>query len=171
MLTIENKKVKPERTGIGQVIFFSDDDYPKGFNRQHDDPMVIIVTIHSYPIKLIMVDQGSSADILYSTAAASMGVRKFDLKPHEGSLIGFSGKHVLVEGLIRLRVTLGTWPVVVDMDVDFLVVEAPNMAYNAIMGRMSLNRAQAIISTSHLLMKFPTPKGIGQVRVDQVAAH
>ena len=41
-----------------------------------------------------------------------MGIKKANLKPHEGSLIGFSGKHVPVEGLIRLRVTLGTWPAV-----------------------------------------------------------
>ena len=92
-----------------------------------------------------------------------MGIKKSDLKPQEGSLIGFSGKHVPVEGLIRLRVTLGTCPDMVDMDVDFLMVKASNTAYNAIMGRTSLNRAQAIVSTPHLLMKFPTPKGIRQV--------
>ena len=79
-------------------------------------------------------------DILYNDAAASMGVKKVNLKPHEGSLIGFSGKHVPVEGLIRLRVTLGTWPAVVDMDVDFLVVDTPNTTYNVILGRTSLNR-------------------------------
>ena len=70
-----------------------------------------------------------------------MGIKKADLKPHEGSLIGFSGKHVPVEGLIRLRVTLGTWPAVVDMDVDFLVVDTSNTMYNAILGRTSLNKA------------------------------
>ena len=63
-----------------------------------------------------------------------MGIKKSNLKPYEGSLIGFSRKHVLVEGLIRLRVTLGTWLAVMDMDVDFLVVDASNTAYNVIMG-------------------------------------
>ena len=52
------------------------------------------------------------------------------------------------------------------MDVEFLIVEAPNNTYNAIMGRTLLNKAKAIISTPHLLMKFLTPNGIGQVRVD-----
>ena len=70
--------------------------------------MVITATIHNYSVKQILVDQGSSVDILYSNAVASMGIKKADLKPHDGSLIGFFGKHVPVEGLIRFRVTLGT---------------------------------------------------------------
>ena len=86
-------------------------------------------------------------DILYSVAIANIGIKKSDLRAHEGSLIGFSEKHIPMEGSIRLRVTLGTWLVVVDMDVDFLVVDAPNMMYNAIMGRMSLNRVHAIVFT------------------------
>ena len=133
--------------------------------------MVIIATIHNYSVKRILVDQGSSADILYSAIAASIGIKKSNLKPHEGSLIGFSRKHVPIEGLIRLRVTLGTWSAMVDMDVDFLMVDAPNTTYNVIMGQMSLNRVHTIVSTPHLLMKFPTPRGIGQVKVNQAATQ
>ena len=66
-----------------------------------------------------------------------------------------------MEGIVRLRVTLGIWLMVVNMDIDFLVVDAPNNADNAILGRMSLNKARAIVSTPHLLMKFPS--GINQV--------
>ena len=62
--------------------------------------------------------------------------------------------------MIRLRVTLGTWPIVADMDIDFLVVEGLNNAYNSFLGRMSLNKAKAIILTPHLLMKFPMANGI-----------
>ena len=62
---------------------------------------------------------------------------------------------------VRLRVTMGTWLVVINMDVDFLVMNALNNMYNVIIGRTSLNKAQMIVSTLHLLMKFPTPKEIG----------
>ena len=113
---------------------FSEADYLEGFDQQHDDPMVITATIHNYSVKRILVNQGSSTNILYSDAATSIGIKKVDLKPHEESLIGFCGKHVPIEGLIRLRVTLGTWPAMVDMDVDFLVVDTLNTAYNVIMG-------------------------------------
>ena len=46
------------------------------------------------------------------------------------------------------------------MDVDFLIVEAPNNTYNAIMGKTLLNKAKAIISTPHLLIKFLMLSGI-----------
>ena len=75
-----------------------------------------------------------------------------------------------VEGTIRLRVTLRSWPVVVDMDIDFLVVEGLNNAYNAILGRMSLNKVKAITLILYLLMKFPTTNGISQVSIDKVTA-
>ena len=76
-----------------------------------------------------------------------------------------------MEGTIRLRVTLGTWLTVLNMDIDYLIVYAPNNAYNAILDKTSLNKVRAIILTLHLLMKFPMPNEIGQVRANQVAAR
>ena len=102
-------------------------------------------------------------DILYSATTASINITKSNMKPHNGNLIKFFGKHVPMKGIMRLRVTLGTWPVVVKMDVDFLVVDTAN---NAILGRMLLNKAYL---DPHLLMKFPMLGGIDQVHVDQVA--
>ena len=75
-----------------------------------------------------------------------------------------------IEGTIRFRVTLGTWLAIVKMDIDFLIIDALNNAYDAILGRASLNKARAIVSTLHLLMKFLTPNKILQVRANQVTA-
>ena len=45
--------------------------------------------------------------------------------------------------------------------IDFLVVDAPS-AYNAILGRGTLNAIGAVVSTSHLMMKLiPTEAGVG----------
>ncbi|GAV77957.1 hypothetical protein CFOL_v3_21425 [Cephalotus follicularis] len=52
----------------------------------------------------------------------------------------------------------------------FLVVDTP-YPYNAIVGRPGLNLLEAIVSTRHLLMKFPTRFGMGEVRGDQQAAR
>ena len=108
VLTIENKKVRSRKVEASSVISFLDDDYLEGFDREHDDPMVITTTIHNYAVKQILVNQGSFMDILYSATATNMGIKKVDLRLHEGSLINFSGKHVPIEGSIKLRVTLGT---------------------------------------------------------------
>ncbi|GAV71618.1 hypothetical protein CFOL_v3_15108 [Cephalotus follicularis] len=52
----------------------------------------------------------------------------------------------------------------------FLVVDTPS-PYNAIIGRPGLNLLEAIVSTRHLLMKFPTRFGVGEVRGDQQVAR
>ena len=44
-------------------------------------------------------------------------------------------------------------------------------AYNAIIGRPTLNLWKAITSTYHLMIKFPTNYGIGKLWGDQVAAR
>ncbi|KAK3026486.1 hypothetical protein RJ639_041783 [Escallonia herrerae] len=53
---------------------------------------------------------------------------------------------------------------------DFVVVRVPS-AYNAILGRTSLNQLKAVVSTYHMKMKFPTEHGIGEVKGDQVVAR
>ena len=76
-----------------------------------------------------------------------MNIIKADLKLPNRNLIRFFGKQVLVEGTMKLRVMMETWLSVVNMDIDFLIVNTLNNAYNAILGKTSLNKARAIIST------------------------
>ncbi|GAV58293.1 hypothetical protein CFOL_v3_01827 [Cephalotus follicularis] len=52
----------------------------------------------------------------------------------------------------------------------FLVVDTPS-PYNAIIGRPGLNLMESIVSTRHLLVKFPTRFGVGEVRGDQQVAR
>ncbi|GAV76486.1 hypothetical protein CFOL_v3_19960 [Cephalotus follicularis] len=52
----------------------------------------------------------------------------------------------------------------------FLVVDTPN-PYNAIVGRPDLNLMEAMVSTRHLLVKFPTRFGVREVRGDQQVAR
>ena len=56
VMAVEGKKVKPNDQEKGQVISFSNEDYYEGFDRDHDNLMVIIVTVHNYVIKRILVD-------------------------------------------------------------------------------------------------------------------
>ena len=52
----------------------------------------------------------------------------------------------------------------------FLVVDCSS-AYNAILGRPTLNSWKAVTSTYHLIIKFPTNYEVGELRGNQVAAH
>ena len=44
-------------------------------------------------------------------------------------------------------------------------------AYNAILGRPTLNSWKTVTSTYHLMIKFPADYGVGELRGNQVAAR
>ena len=66
-------------------------------------------------------------------------------------------------GVITLPMMVEEYPRESCVMLDFLVIDQPS-AFNAVLGRPSLRALKAITSIYHLLMKFPTPNGVGQVR-------
>ena len=50
------------------------------------------------------------------------------------------------------------------------MVDCPS-SYNVIIGRPTLNRLKAAMSTYCLKVKFPTDNGVGEVRGDQILAR
>ncbi|GAV66077.1 LOW QUALITY PROTEIN: hypothetical protein CFOL_v3_09588, partial [Cephalotus follicularis] len=78
----------------------------------------------------------------------------------------FTMKRILIDS----GSSAGTTPRQTQVEITFLVVDTPS-PYNAIVGRPSLNLMEAIVSTRHLLMKFPTRFGVGEVRGDQQAVR
>ena len=73
-------------------------------------------------------------------------------------------------GVITLPVVVGAYPQQVTKDVNFLMVDCSS-SYNVIIGRPTLNSWKVVKSTYHLLVKFPTEYGVGQVQGDQLAAR
>ena len=87
-----------------------------------------------------------------------MGLWSKDLIPHKGSLIGFTGDTIIPKGYVDLKVNFGKKPNTKTIPARFIVVDCPS-AYNAIIGRPTLNSLGAIVSTIHLAMKFPGEDG------------
>ena len=114
----------------------------------------------------ILVDNMSSVDILYYKAFKRMGLKDIDLRPSPSLIYGFTGDSVIPVGVITLPLTVGDYPRESCVMVDFLVIDQPS-AFNAVLGRLFLKALKAITSIYHLLMKFPTPNGVGQVRGNQ----
>ena len=65
-------------------------------------------------------------------------------------------------GPVILSVTIGDYPQQITKDVTFLMVDCSS-AYNAILGRPTLNSWKAVTSTYHLMIKFPTDYGVGEL--------
>ncbi|XP_009405170.2 uncharacterized protein LOC103988354 [Musa acuminata AAA Group] len=129
---------------------------------EHDDALVIMARIANAQVRRIMIDTGSSADVLYSHAFQKLGLAKVALEPICSALTGFTGDSISPLGAVTLPLTLGAPPRTKMVMSTFLVVDLPT-AYNAILGRPTLNKIRAVVSTYHQTVKFPTHTGIGEV--------
>ena len=154
---------------LNTAITFSDSDL-EGCQRHHDNPLVIRAVVANKTIHRVLVDNGSSANIIFVSAFDRMGIEREMLEPVSTHLRGFSGEKVLPLGSIQLVVTLGDPLCQATMAVKFLIVDAPS-AYNMLLGRPSLNAIKAIPSAYHMMIKFPTTSGVGMVRGDQHVAR
>ncbi|KAL2254676.1 UNVERIFIED_CONTAM: Retrovirus-related Pol polyprotein from transposon [Sesamum indicum] len=134
-----------------------------------NDPMVIRMDIANFTVHKVLIDNGSSADIIFKEVLNKMGLDNIRLEPVTIPLVGFGGSEVASLGTVNLPVSLGEEPKRKTLMVKFLVVDMP-FAYNVILGRPGLNSFRAVVSTYHLKMKFPTLAGIGEVACDQIEA-
>ena len=76
-LSSEDTNQKPKRARMERlsVIGFSD-EYKIGTIQPHDDALVITLRIWGYDVKKVMVDQGSTAEIMYSDLYKGLNLKK-----------------------------------------------------------------------------------------------
>ena len=99
-------------------------------------------------------------DIIFAWALDKLDLPDKTVRLVKNNLRDFAGNEVVPLGQISLRVIFGTFPKCVTVNVNFVVVDSPPV-YNTIIGRITQHLIQGVASTYHLLMKFPTPFGIG----------
>uniref|UniRef100_A0A2N9FUY8 Uncharacterized protein n=1 Tax=Fagus sylvatica TaxID=28930 RepID=A0A2N9FUY8_FAGSY len=103
-----------------QVISFSEDD-ARNIHHPHDDALVVTLTIAGFLTRRVLIDNGSSADIIYLPAYQQMKIDKEQLKPIDIPLVGFTGDKVKPLGVVSLIIEAGTYPKQVRTSVEFLV--------------------------------------------------
>ena len=154
---------------LDTTITFSDSDL-EGCHHPHDDPLVVRAVVANKTVHRVLVDNGSSADIIFASAFDKIGIRREKLEPVNTHMRGFSREKVLPLSSIQLVLTLGDPPCQATTTARFLVVNAPS-AYNMLLDKPSLNAIKAIPSAYHMMIKFPTTSGVGMVRGDQRVAR
>ena len=136
------------------VIRFLEED-ARRLHHQHDDALVVSLQVGDYNMHWVLVDNGSSANILYYPAFQQMRIDKEQLIPTNAPLVGFGGTRVFPLGVITISVTAGDYTQQITTDVTFLMVDCSS-AYNVILGRSTLNSWKVVTLTYHLMTKFPT---------------
>ena len=99
----------------------------------HCDALVIKAMIANNNVPRMLVDNGSSIDILYYQAFQRIGLKVSDLKPLPNPIYGFIGESVILLGVISLLITLGEYPRQSSIMADFLVIDQP-LAFNVVLG-------------------------------------
>ena len=150
-------------------MYFLEED-AKGIKQPYDDPLVITIMIEGFNTRKVLVNNGSSADIIYLFAFQQLKVDPKRLCPFESPIVSFSGDTVYPKGIVTLTITAGSYPLQVTNKHNFLVVDSP-LSYNVIIGQPTLNRWKATTSTYCLKVKFPTEQGVGEIKGDQVLAR
>ena len=115
---------------LDTVITFSNSNL-EGCQHPHDNPLVIRAVVANKKIHRVLVDNGSSVDILFASAFDQIGIGREKLEPVSTHLRGFSREKVLPLGSIQLVLALGDPPCQATMTVRFLIVDAPS-AYNVL---------------------------------------
>ena len=121
-----------------------------GTYQPHDDALVVTLRIEGYDVKMVLVDQGSKAEIMYPDLYKGLDLMPEDLERHDSPLVKFGGRTVIPCGMIQLPVQAGDE----DVQVNFIVVEAYS-PYTAILARPWLYAMGEVSSTLHLKVKYP----------------
>ncbi|XP_024030056.1 uncharacterized protein LOC112094131 [Morus notabilis] len=146
-------------------ITFSEAD-PNGVHFPQSDALVVEAMIRNQTVCHILVDNGSSVDILYVDCLDKMGIPRARLQNSTQPLYGFTGDCVVLEGLIELPMTIGNRPHTSTVMSRFLVVKGGDQ-HNAVIRRLTLMALKTVISVYHQMIKFLTLNGIGRVRGNQ----
>ncbi|XP_028095868.1 uncharacterized protein LOC114295756 [Camellia sinensis] len=142
---------------IRQISF--DDTDLKGVMLPHNDALVIELRVSRFVVERVLIDQGSTLEIIYYKTFLKLDFTKSDLLPADYPLFGFNANPEYPLGKIIVSVCAGTRSI----DVKFLAVKILS-PYNLIMGRTWLHTMQVVPRTYHQLLRFPTQHGIEKIR-------
>ena len=140
------------------MISFTEKDAQR-VHHPHNDALVINLINANFNTRRVLMDNGSSTDILYYPAFQQMRIDREWLTPVDAPLVGFDRTKVMPVESVTLLVIVNTYPRQITRDVTFLVVNCSS-TYNDIIGHPTLNSWRAFTSTYHLLLKFPTEYGL-----------
>ncbi|KAK0600228.1 hypothetical protein LWI29_012865 [Acer saccharum] len=160
---------KKGREGHDLITFTAEDS--DGIDAKPNDAIVVGVRIVHRDVLRVMIDNGSSANILSARVYDELRLDRKDLEPFHVPLKGFGGTEVRSLGTVKLSVRFGTAPCRRTILLDFFIVDIHNWPYNALLGRPFLNKARVVTSTHALKIKFPTEFGVGELRGSQEMAR
>ncbi|XP_026434795.1 uncharacterized protein LOC113332473 [Papaver somniferum] len=157
----------PMEPWMVRTIFFSAQDVPMN-DQAHSDPLVITLLIEEWGVRRILVDSGSSVEVLFYDTFKRMELSDDILIPSTYRIYGFNGMVTIPKGEVTLRVSYGGG--YLDTLNTFYVVDVAS-TYEYIIGRPWIAGIKGVASAYHQRLRFPTYKGIAEVVGDPQASR
>ena len=126
-----------------EPITFTEEEEDQGLIYPHKDAIVVNLKIASQKVHRILIDNGSSVDILLSATLDWMNLISHTFTPIYMPLYGFSRESDHTEGELDLPVELGDTPCQHVQSVKFLAVNCQSI-YSVIIGRRTLNAIHTV---------------------------
>ncbi|XP_057522587.1 uncharacterized protein LOC130802595 [Amaranthus tricolor] len=162
-------KGPPKASSNGPIMRF-DATTSQTLQQPHTDPLVVTLKIGQMKVKRVLVDTGSTADLITMECLRKMKFKEKHLQPLDKPLIGFGGSQVLPLGMIILSVRVRERNESRTVPIQFTVVDL-TFPYNAIMGLPLINKIKAAIFPHQLLLQFERDGQVGILKGDQVTAR
>nr|XP_033510353.1 uncharacterized protein LOC117275104 [Nicotiana tomentosiformis]XP_033510354.1 uncharacterized protein LOC117275104 [Nicotiana tomentosiformis]XP_033510355.1 uncharacterized protein LOC117275104 [Nicotiana tomentosiformis] len=136
----------------------------EGIFQPHYNVVVISILLSKVQVKPVLVDPGSSANIIRSRVVEHLGLHN-QIVPAARVLNGFNMASETTKGEIILPVNVaGTI-----QDTKYHLIE-DDMRYNGLLGRPWIHNMTAVPSTLHQEMKFSMSDGVKSVYGEQHVA-
>jgi hypothetical protein len=145
---------------LEDTITFSREDHPNRIPNPGKYPLVVDPVIRNARFSKVLMDGGSSLNILYAHTLHLLGIGLDQLRPSTTLFHGVApGKRVQPLGHIDLPVWFSTPDNFCKETLTFEVVGFRG-AYHAILGRPCYAEFMAVSNYTYLKMKMPGPKGV-----------
>ena len=144
--------ILPDDPGEHSITFHSSE--ATDLSRLYDDALVLMLNVSNYEVS-ILVDNRSSADVLFFSTLRDMELLEFEIEKSKAVLTGFNGESSTAIGKIKLPVFVaGENKMTTFLVIDYL------LAYNIILDRPWIHIMIAVPFTYHQRIRFPTRRGV-----------
>ncbi|XP_059629797.1 uncharacterized protein LOC132272719 [Cornus florida] len=163
---VKPREVNPRKVKGSINIRLGDENISR-VQLPHEDSLVISLLVANCMIKRVLIDLGSSANIITNAVFEQLEISSSSIRATSSPLMGFDGTKVDPLRVIDLSVTTAKRT----LKENFVLTEI-HPSYNLIMGRGWIHRMNGVPSTLHQVMQCLSPdnKEVINLTGDQVAA-
>jgi hypothetical protein len=141
-------------------ITFDQDDHPDYVPNPGRYPLVVDPIIGNVRLSKVLMDGGSSLNIIYAETLGLLGVDRSEIRAGAAPFHGIApGKRILPLGKIDLPVCFGTPSNFRKETLTFEVVRFRG-TYHAVLGRPCYAKFMVVPNYTYLKLKMPGPKGV-----------